>query len=77
MVSNQERIIMAHVWYIKPNPIEGGGGRLFPSHFFVPSKIFDIPVALEMVTEITFCGKGENFNDCRSEFRAAGKYRDF
>ena len=32
--------------------------------------------ALEMVTKITFCGKREIINDCRSEFRAAGKYRD-
>ena len=42
----------------------------------VPFNILDIPEALEMVTKITFCGKREIINDCRSEFRAAGKYRD-
>ena len=29
-----------------------------------------------MVTKIPFCGKSENINDFRSEFRADGKHRD-
>jgi hypothetical protein len=30
---------------------------------FGPSNFFDIPVALETVTKVTFCGKKEIIND--------------
>ena len=67
----------------------GDSGAWSPPNFVrlinhIPIKGADYPhhiglfpqVSLEMVTKLTFCGKREIINDCRSEFRAAGKYRD-
>ena len=53
---------------INPIPIKGAD---YPHYIGLFPQ-----TALEMVTKITFCGKREIINDCRSEVRAAGKYRD-